>query len=110
MSTRKRDEKVKYFHRPKLGAKKYRLGAGLGDEMSEYQPVKTKADLELLDDDEVVAGYMAGFKGAAEPGSDKSRSYWHGWRNGMVDSKRVRIDDAQMMLAREVVGRYVGLH
>lgn len=78
--------------------------------MSEYQPVTSKAELEQLDDEDVVAGYMAGRDGASEPGSDRSRSYWHGWRNGMVDSGRAQIDDAQVMLAREVVGRYVGLH
>jgi hypothetical protein len=78
--------------------------------MSEFQPVTTKAELELLDESDMVAGYMAGFAGEPEPGSDKSRSYWHGWRNGMVDSGREQIDAAQQMLAREVVGRYVGLH
>lgn len=78
--------------------------------MSEFQPVATKAELDMLDDGEMVAGYRAGFGGESEPGSDKSRSYWHGWRNGMVDSGRTRIDTAQAMLAREIVGRYVGLH
>ncbi len=76
----------------------------------EFNPVSTKADLDQLDDDEIVAGYMAGLGGADPPGSDKSRSYWHGWRNGMVDSRRVQIDSAQVMLCREVVGTYRGLH
>jgi hypothetical protein len=58
----------------------------------------------------MVAGYRAGLDGTSEPGSDKSRSYWHGWRNGMMDSGRATIDDAQAKLAREIVGRYVGLH
>jgi hypothetical protein len=78
--------------------------------MGEYQPVTTKAELEQLDEGDMVAGYLAGYNGASEPGSAFSRSYWHGWRNGMVDSKRAEIDVAQTKLAREVVGRYVGLH
>jgi len=78
--------------------------------MSEFQPVATKAELEMLNDGEMVEGYMSGLNGDAEPGSDKSRSHWHGWRNGMVDSGRVQIDSSQMKLVREVVGRYVGLH
>jgi ribosome modulation factor len=78
--------------------------------MSEFQPVETKADLERLDDDEILAGYLAGLSGESEPGSDKSRAYWHGWRNGMVDSGRAQIDCAQVRLAREVVGTYRGLH
>lgn len=58
----------------------------------------------------MVAGYMDGLYNAAAPGSDKSRSYWHGWRNGMVDGRHAEMDDAQAMLARELVGKYRGLH
>lgn len=78
--------------------------------MSEFQPVATKTDLENLDDAEMVAGYLAGFNGESEPGSDKSSSYWHGWRNGMVDCGRAQIDAAQAQLAREVVGTYRHYH
>ncbi|AZW14229.1 hypothetical protein CS344_20155 [Bordetella bronchiseptica] len=78
--------------------------------MSEFHPVRTKADLDLLDHDEIVQGYREGLAGAAQPGSDKSRSYWHGWRNAQVDRGWAKPDDAQCQLAREYVGRYVGLH
>jgi hypothetical protein len=78
--------------------------------MSEFAPVRTKDELNLLDEDEMVAGYRAGFGGAAEPGSDRSRSFWHGWRNGRVDGKHDEIDHHQIALAREVVGRYRGLN
>lgn len=78
--------------------------------MSEYQPVSTKEDLALLDDNEIVEGYRAGTRGDSEPGSAFSRSYWHGWRNGMVDSKRMEKDVDQAILAREVLGTYTGLH
>lgn len=78
--------------------------------MSEYQPIKTKAELDLLDEQEMVSGYLHGLHCPDEPGSDKSRSFWHGWRNAQVDRGRVAIDDAQMMLAREIVGQYNGLN
>lgn len=78
--------------------------------MSEYAPVRTKAELDLLDDADMAAGYLHGFNGGAEPGSNQSRSFWHGWRNGQVDGKHAVIDDDQMRLAREIVGRYHGLH
>lgn len=78
--------------------------------MSEFQPVSTKDDLENLDQDEMVEGYRAGLEGTAEPGSDKSRAYWHGWRNGMADKGRLPFDGAMARLAREVVGTYRGLH
>lgn len=81
--------------------------------MSEYQPVRTMAELKLLDSDEIVQGYRAGLDapfGAPEPGSDKSRSYWHGWRNGSSDGGHRAIDPAQRQLAREIVGKYKGLN
>ncbi|MDQ1921648.1 hypothetical protein [Massilia pseudoviolaceinigra] len=46
--------------------------------MSEYTPISTRAELELVDMDECVAGYLAGLRGEPEPGSDKSKSHWHG--------------------------------
>ena len=78
--------------------------------MSEFKPVSTKEELALLDEDDVIAGYMYGFDGGPEPGNDKSRSFWHGWRNGSVDGGHRQIDDDQTKLAREYHGRYKGLH
>lgn len=72
--------------------------------MSEFQPVETVEDLNGLDDDEMLEGYMYGLNNDAEPGSDKSRSFWHGWRNGAVDSKRKEIDGHQMRLAEAICG------
>ena len=72
--------------------------------MSEFQPVETVEDLNSLDDDEMLAGYRHGLSDGAEPGSDKSRSFWHGWRNGAVDSKRKEIDGHQMRLAEAIYG------
>jgi hypothetical protein len=78
--------------------------------MSEYAPVRTKAELDLLNEADMLAGYQSGYNGDAEPGSDRSRSFWHGWRNGRVDGKHDQIDCHQVALAREVVGRYHGLN
>ena len=78
--------------------------------MSEFQKVSTKAELELLDSTEMLAGYRAGLSGETkEPGSDRSRSYWHGWRNAITDKGLAQSDVEQQMLAREYVGRYWGL-
>ncbi len=78
--------------------------------MSEFSPVRTKSNLALLDDEDIVRGYLDALDGAPEPGSDKSRSYWHGWRNGRTDRGITPIDGAQQQLAREIVGRYRGLN
>lgn len=73
--------------------------------MSEFLPVATLADMDQLDSDDVVAGYRYGLRGGDEPGSDKSRSFWHGWRNGMVDSNRMESDLAQQILCRAAIER-----
>ena len=70
--------------------------------MSEFTPVSTVAELSLLDDQEMVEGYLSGLDGTAEPGSDKSKSFWHGWRNGMSDKGFAPLDDYQHALAAEI--------
>jgi hypothetical protein len=73
--------------------------------VSEFRKVSTTADLANLDGDEILAGYLAGYKGEPEPGSDKSRSFWHGWRNGMADAGRVKIDAEQRALVAAIIRR-----
>lgn len=63
-------------------------------------PVTTLADLDALDDSEVLEGYRDGFAGDMEPGNNRSRSYWHGWRNGALDGGHREKDAAQAELAR----------
>jgi ribosome modulation factor len=73
--------------------------------MSEFIPVSTLADLDTLDDAEIVEGYRDGLANEPEPHNNRSRSYWHGWRNGMADRGFRPIDEAQRDLAREYVAR-----
>jgi hypothetical protein len=70
--------------------------------MTERTPVTTVADLNTLDEAEIIEGYHDGREGFP-CGENRSRSYWHGWRNGMADSGRVGNDSAQQALAHEVV-------
>lgn len=76
-----------------------------GGLMSQFQPVTTLEDLDSLDSDEIVEGYWSGREGWPEPGDNRSRSYWHGWRNGASDFKHREIDGAQRELARVCVAR-----
>ena len=78
--------------------------------MSEFAPVETVADLNHLDADEIVAGYRDGLTCADEPGSDKSRSYWHGWRNAQTDRGRVPADASQQRLCVAYLGARVHGH
>jgi ribosome modulation factor len=79
------------------------------DDMSEYTPLSTHAELDLLDMDDCVEGYRAGLNGRTEePGSDKSKSYWHGWRNAMIDRRLMEPDEAWYSLLREGIAKRHG--
>lgn len=69
--------------------------------MNEFEPVRTVAELNMLDQDEITQGYRDGKAGEPEPGNNRSRSYWHGWRNGAADGGHREIDDAQQGLAHD---------
>ena len=69
--------------------------------MSEFKTVASIADFRTLDESEVLLGYLDGFDGLPCPGNSQSRSFVHGWRNGMADAGHARPDHAQMMLAEE---------
>ena len=71
--------------------------------MGEWKPVETLEDLDTLDTDEIVEGYRDGLRGAPEPGNNRTRSYWHGWRNGSIDSHRIPSDASSQALARAAV-------
>lgn len=72
-----------------------------------FDPVCTKEDLDTLNDDDIVEGYFAGREGDPEPGANRGRAYWHGWRNGMMDSGHMEIDSAARKLVHEIAPRGV---
>lgn len=67
-----------------------------------YEPVRTAKELVTLDGDEMTKGYYAARKGHVLTGSE-SRSFVHGWRNGLADSGAIEPDEAQIELARDVM-------
>jgi hypothetical protein len=74
--------------------------------MSEFASVSTVADHRTLDESEVLIGYMDGIEGIPPSPDLHSRSYFHGWRNGMVESGLAEPDSDWHALAaafRELV-------
>lgn len=67
------------------------------------EPITTVAQLEKLDSDEIVEGYNDARHGEPAPGDNRSLSYWHGWRNGAIDSYRMPPDAAAHALARDCI-------
>jgi len=70
-----------------------------------FEPVRTLADLETLDQADIVEGYLSAERGDPEPGENRGRAYWHGWRNRMIDLGVLPSDEASVALAREFVAR-----
>lgn len=71
-------------------------------------PVTTIAELDRLDADEMYDGYRDGKAGEPEPGGNRSRAFWHGWRNGAVDGGHREKDEAQAILAAAVFAQMGG--
>ena len=69
--------------------------------MSNFEPVSTYADLQTLNEDEILDGYLSAERSDPEPGQNRGRAYWHGWRNRMIDLGALPHDDATANLARE---------
>lgn len=65
------------------------------------EPVTTAAELMTLDHGEIAEGYSDGYGGDAEPGGNRAKAYWHGWRNGNND-RHHRSDAAQIALIRDL--------
>jgi hypothetical protein len=76
--------------------------------MGNFEPVRTLADLGSLNHDDIVEGYMSAQRGDPEPGPNRGRAFWHGWRNRMIDYGEIPPDDASGQLAREVVAASQG--
>lgn len=65
-----------------------------------FDAVRTVAEYRLLDEAEVMIGYMDGMAGLTGA-VDMTRSYWHGWRNGVVDAGFIEPDEAQLLIEVE---------
>lgn len=61
----------------------------VGGKMAEFSSVETVQDFYTLDDGDILEGYLDGFHGAPPPNSTRSRGYWLGWQNGMIESNRM---------------------
>lgn len=70
--------------------------------MSFYTPVRSVIKLDMLDDEEILKGYLAAYSDKHIEEVNVSESFWHGYRNGLVDSGKSKLDQAQKDLVRDV--------
>jgi len=74
--------------------------------MANVAPVQTMADLDTLDEAQIVEGHLSAERGDPEPGPNRGCSFWHGWRNRMMDLGAMEHDEASRNLAREFVAAH----
>ena len=70
-----------------------------------FKPVTTLWELDSLDHDQVVEGYISAERGDPEPGPNRGKSYWHGWRCRMMDYGAIPTDDGHRGLVRDYLAR-----
>lgn len=70
-----------------------------GDEVTR-SPIQS---LAALSEAEMIEGYHDG-RESFPCGGNRSKDYWHGWRNGMVDGGHATADEAQRILAAAFIG------
>lgn len=70
-----------------------------------HAPVTTLTELDALNVDEMVAGYVSAERGDPEPGGNHSRAFHHGWRTRMMDLGEIPITDAHRLLVKAVYQR-----
>ena len=67
-----------------------------------HQLVSTLAEFDALDPDEVLDGHQAARRGDPEPGSNRSRAYWHGWCVHMMAIGAIPVPPEHLALAEAV--------
>jgi hypothetical protein len=73
--------------------------------MANFEPVRTLEELDSLNDQDIRDGYLSTESGDPEPGPNRGKAFWHGWRNRMIDKGLIEKDDACATLARLWVAR-----
>jgi len=74
-----------------------------------FAPVSTLDDLDSLDEAQIVEGYASAERGDPEPGPNRGRAFWHGWRCRMMDYGLILSDDTHRGLVKAYVARQKAL-
>lgn len=70
-----------------------------------FAPVKTLDDLDSLDENEIIEGYKSAERGDPEPGENRGRAFWHGWRCRMFDLHELVADADHIKLVAAYLKR-----
>lgn len=67
-----------------------------------FSPVTTKAELETFSEADVLEGYLSAERSDPEPGENRGKGFWHGWRNRMIDLGELPSDGSGVALIQDI--------
>jgi len=70
-----------------------------------FEPIRTLADLDSLSEADMIEGYASAERGDPEPGENRGRAFWHGWRCRMFDYGVLEAEDFHRALVRDWMRR-----
>lgn len=70
-----------------------------------FVPVSTLEELYTFPDADLREGYASADRNDPEPGDNRGKAFWHGWRCRMFDLGAIEIDEAHRVLTRAWVER-----
>ena len=70
-----------------------------------FVPITTLDDLDTLDERDIIEGYGSAERGDPEPGENRGRAFWHGWRSRMYDYGILKADAGHRQLVKAWVDR-----
>lgn len=73
-----------------------------------FDPPRTAADLDSLDEVELQEGSLDYRRSDPEPGQNRGRAYWYGWHVAAMNHGHRETDDAMRELVRNVTVRENG--
>jgi hypothetical protein len=66
-----------------------------------FRKVRSLEELAELDQAEIVEGHLSAERGDPEPGLNRGRAFWHGWRTRMMDLGEIEIDAEHRQLVHQ---------
>lgn len=70
-----------------------------------FKPVITLEELDTLIEADLIDGFMSAERGDPEPGENRGKSFWHGWRSRMMDLGEIQSSPEHRALTEAYVER-----
>lgn len=73
--------------------------------MANFASFASVEELDSLDEAEMIEGHLSAQRGDPEPGPNRGKAFWHGWRTRMMDLGEIDGGEVHRKLVREWLAR-----